>query len=73
MQKAEQFNQAPIQRALSIGKTIFDIGKCIKGESTDHLHALFNEKFNHIDYVISDEHDEGYLLDKDPFYVIQPV
>jgi hypothetical protein len=73
MQKAETIKTAPIQRALSIGKTLFDINNCIKGESTDQLHAFFNEKFSHIDHIISDEHDEAFILDKDPYHVIKPA
>jgi hypothetical protein len=50
-----------------------DVGTCVKGENTDQLYALFNERFSQIDHLISDEHDEGYILDKDPYFVIRPV
>ena len=61
----EKVMSAPFKRTIGIGGTLCDIKNNIS--KVPLIHTTFNEHFKHIEAICSNEFDEGFIVEKDPY------
>jgi hypothetical protein len=63
--------QAPLKRTIGLGGTMCEIKKNIM--NVPLIHTTFNENFKHIENICSNEFDEGFIVEKDPYEEVKKV